>query len=181
MRRSERRRSVVVAAPVAVVADQGRYAAFMRITQPLFCSLTAVILCDCATRPGIVISSRLMESLPDETPWHRFVDVGPNSRVKFEFEKTKKGNGVLHFPGGGVRIYDAYDDGRIFDPFALDTRLIDLNGDGYLDLEVSGMGVQFDEKGDTELERRRVQATFLFVPATKTFTNIVSDPWIYTE
>jgi hypothetical protein len=112
-----------------------------------------------------------MENLSDDTPWHRSVCLG-GVLVRFDFEKTSKGNGTLTFPGGKVRIYDAHDDGIIFDPFGLQTRLIDL------DLEVSGIAVRFDDKGDREIERRPVRAVFRFVPSAGRFINVISDPWL---
>jgi hypothetical protein len=128
----------------------------------------------------VLISRQDMDALPDDTPWHRFVEIG-GVRVRFDFEKTSKGNGTLKFPGGGVRIYDSHNDGVIFQPFALDTRLVDLDHDRCLDLDVSGVVVRFDDKGDRGIDRRPVRAVFRFVPSVKGFTNVVSDPWIYTN
>jgi len=151
----------------------------MSVHHTVLLLLTAVGLCGCATQSDVLISRKEMEALPDDTPWHRYVHVG-GVRVRFDFEKTSKGNGMLRFPGGAVRNYDDYNDGVIFEPFALDTRLTYLGHDGSADLEVSGIAVRFDEKGDREVERRSVRAVFRFVPSTKSFTNVVSDPWIYT-
>ena len=149
----------------------------MSLHRALFLALAAASFCGCATQSNILISQKDMAALPDDTPWSRVVTVG-GVRVRFEFEKTSKGNGMLLFPGGGVRNYDDHDDGVIFQPIALDTRLIGSAEAGHLDLQVSGTAVRFDK--EREIERRPVRAVFRFVPSTKKFTNIVSDPWIYT-
>jgi len=153
----------------------------MRADLAYFTVLAAVGVSGCAQRGATLISATTIERLPDETPWHRRVDVGHGIQVRFDFEKTKKGNGTLWFPGGYVGIWDAHADGITFDPFALDTRLIDLDHDGYLDFEISGIGVEWDEKGDREIARRPVRAAFRFRPSTKTFTNTLSDSWIRTQ
>jgi hypothetical protein len=147
----------------------------------IFLLLGAAAVSGCSHHVGSLISAISMEKLPDETPWHRRIDVGHGVRADFEFEKTKKGNGVLTFPGGFVRNYDAHNDCITFDPFGLNTRLVDLDHDGYLDLDVSGVAIEWDEKVDREKSRRLVQTTFRFNPSTRTFTKAISDPWIYTE
>lgn len=153
---------------------------FMRMCHAYFSLLAVAAVSGCAHRDGSLISRRSIEALPDETPWHRQVHIGHGIRANFDFEKTKKGNGTLWFPGGAVGIYDAHNNGITFDPFALNVRLLDLDHDGFLDLEVSGMAVEWDEKGDRELARRSVRATFRFNPSTKTFTNTISDSCIFT-
>jgi hypothetical protein len=144
------------------------------VYRTFFLLLAAAVLSGCATRRGVVISRQEMEALPDDTPWHRTVYLG-GVPVKFEFEKTSKGNGMLQFPGGAVRNYDDHDDGIIFQPFALDTRLTDHG-----DLEFSGVGVHHDDSG-REVERRSVHAIFHFEPSIGKFVSVVSDPWIYAE
>jgi len=153
----------------------------MRLYHASLSLLAAASISGCARQGMVLISATAMEQLPDETPWHRQSDLGHGIQTSFDFEKTKKGNGVLWFPGGVVQIYDAHNDGITFDPFALVTRLVDLDQDEYLDLEISGTGVQWDEKGVRELARRPVRATFRFNPNTKTFANAVADSWVFTQ
>ena len=118
--------------------------------------------------------------MPDDTPGHRVLSVAPGRPVTFHFEKTTKGNGGLTFPGGFARIYDVHDDCIVFAPPLLHTRLADLDGDGFADLELSGTAVLHDEKGTHELGRRPVRAVFTFDPSQHRFVETLSDPSIYT-
>lgn len=146
------------------------------VSRLLFC---AVVGCG---QPGAVIITDLdAHSLPDDTPWDRVLSVAPGWPVPFQFEKTTKGNGGLTFPGGFARIYDAHDDGIVFDPYLLDTRLADLDGDGFADIELRGTAVFHDDKGTREIGRRRVRAVFTFVPAQRRFVETASDESIYTQ
>jgi len=134
-------------------------------------------------QPGtvIIISDHEARALPDDTPWHRVSSVAPSWPVTFGFERTTKGNGGLAFPGGEARIYDAHDDGIVFAPHTLRTRLVDLNRDGFSDIELSGTAVFHDDKGTDELGRRPVRAVFTFTPSQRRFVETLSDQAIYTR
>jgi len=142
-----------------------------------------LLLCvvGCAQQGTVIISDGEARSLPGDTPWQRVLSVAPGWPVTFDFEKTSKGNGGLTFPGGFARIYDRHNDCLVFGPATLDARLVDLDGDGYADIEFSGTAVFYDDEGELEIERHPVRATFMFVPAQRQFVESHSDPSIYTD
>jgi len=143
--------------------------------------LLVSVVVGCAQQGTVIISDPEARVLPDDTPWQRVLSVAPGWPVTFDFEKTSKGNGGLTFPGGFARVYDAHDDGVVFAPPTLHTRLVDLDRDGYADVELSGTAVFYDDKGDLELDRHPVRATFMFVPSERRFVASRSDPSIYAE
>ena len=141
------------------------------------------ILCGvvgCAQQGAIILSDREARALPDATPWQRVLSVAPGWSVTFDFEKTSKGNGGLTFPGGFGRGYDANDDRIVFAPPLLNTRLADLDGDGFADIEFTGTAVLRDDKGTHELGKRPVRAVFTFNPSEHRFVETLSDQFIYT-
>jgi len=135
----------------------------------------------CAQRGTVIISDLDVRSLPDQTPWCRVLSVAPGWPVTFHFEMSTKGNGGLTFPGGSARIYDAHDDCLVFAPPLLNTRLADLDSDGFADIELSGTAVFTDDNGTHEVGRHPVRAVFTFIPSQHRFVETLSDQSIYTD
>ena len=107
------------------------------------------------------------------------VDLGKGSSVTARFELTEKGNGGLTVPGYGLRVYDASRDGVTFKGYLLRCEWKDMNGDGYLDLVVSGIAQYWNEKdGHLDLEKP-ISAVLHYVPAQKNFTLMSGSPEIY--
>jgi len=110
----------------------------------------------------------------------REIDLGKGVSITARFELTEKGNGGLTIPGYGLRVYDAHRDGITFKGYLLRCEWKDMNGDGYLDLVVSGTAQFWSEKdGRLELEKT-ISAVFHYVPAQKCFTRVTGSAEIYS-
>lgn len=74
--------------------------------------------------------------------------------IRVETQVSSKGNGVVTIENLQLRLYDAHGDGAHFEPSLLKTEFLDLNGDGYTDIRISGT-VVYDqhEKADLEPEK----------------------------
>ncbi|MEJ1973315.1 MAG: hypothetical protein WDM96_12890 [Lacunisphaera sp.] len=108
------------------------------------------------------------------------VDLGKGVFATARFELTEKGNGGLTVPGYGLRVYDANRDGVTFKGYLLRCEWKDMNGDGYLDLVVSGTAQYWSEKdGHLDLEKP-ISAVLHYVPAQKNFTLLSGSPEIFT-
>ncbi|MGI0047669.1 MAG: hypothetical protein ACREBB_10865 [Nitrosotalea sp.] len=69
------------------------------------------------------------------------VDIGHGVILKGRVELTTKGNGGLSIANLDLRTYDTHNDGLVYKTKMLDTDLVDLSGNGYLDIVVSGIAV----------------------------------------
>jgi hypothetical protein len=108
------------------------------------------------------------------------IDLGKGVSITGRFELTEKGNGGLVIPGYGLRVYDAQRDGVTFKGYLLRCEWKDMNGDGYLDLVVSGIAQYWNDKdGHLDLEKP-ISAVLHYVPAQKSFTIMSASPEIYT-
>ncbi len=107
------------------------------------------------------------------------VDLGKGVTFTARFELTEKGNGGLTVPGYGLRVYDAQRDGVTFKGYLLRCEWKDMNGDGYLDLVVSGIAQYWNDKdGHLDLEKP-ISAVLHYVPDQKNFALMSGSPEIY--
>ena len=84
------------------------------------------------------------------------IDLGNGISIKATFDITSKGNGGLDIPGGWIRVYDSHNDGVVYRDGLLKCEWRDEDGDGVLDLVVSGVAQFYGEKGNrVEVERPR--------------------------
>lgn len=110
----------------------------------------------------------------------REIDLGKGVTATARLELTAKGNGGLTVPGYGLRVYDAHRDGVTFKGYLLDCAWKDMNGDGYLDLVVSGIAQFWSEK-DGRLEIEKPISTVLqYDPAKKSFNLLSGTPEIFS-
>jgi hypothetical protein len=110
----------------------------------------------------------------------REIDLGKGASFTARFELTEKGNGGLTIPGFGVRVYDAHRDGTTFKGYLLRCEWKDMNGDGYLDLVVSGTAQFWSEKDGHLDHETPISAVFHYVPAQKSFTRLTGSAEIYS-
>jgi hypothetical protein len=78
---------------------------------------------------------------------------------------TTKGNGILSVANlKGLHIYDDHNDGIIYKGGLLKLEFFDVNGDGCLDLAVSGILIVYDEKGSKVIDEIPIVYLYLFDP-----------------
>lgn len=77
-------------------------------------------------------------SIHGERVFEQPISIGPGVDVVVRTEVTSKGNGAFHLKNLEVRNFDQHHDAAVFRDDALKTEFIDLDGDGYRDLVVSG-------------------------------------------
>jgi hypothetical protein len=110
----------------------------------------------------------------------RTIDLGKGVTAMAKFEISEKGNGGLVVPGWGLRVYDAHRDGVTFKGYLLRCEWKDVNGDGYLDLAVSGVAQFWSEKtGRLEFEKD-VTSVLQYDPAKKSFDLVKGTPEIFS-
>jgi hypothetical protein len=108
------------------------------------------------------------------------VDLGKGVTAIAKLELTQKGNGGLTIPGFGLRVYDAHRDGVTFQGYLLRCEWKDMNGDGYLDLVVSGTAQFWSEKdGHLEVEKP-ISAVLQYDPAKWSFSLLRGTPEIFS-
>jgi hypothetical protein len=137
-----------------------------------------ILLSSCATLPHLV-SREQVRGLDDRQVLEGVFRPKRGVAIPYTFEITSKGNGSLVFGSYAIRIYDAHDDGFLFDGFLLDQSQRDINSDGWLDLIVTGAVLMTGEKESDPSSTRPVRAVFLFDPLADSFTNTVSDDAVY--
>lgn len=125
--------------------------------------------------PPVCIDPRALSAAKANRPLGGRLAVGHGKVLRYEFEISKRGSGGLSIGGAYVRMYDANDDGLIFDGGLLSHVFADGNGDGYLDLFLSGTAVYTDEKSGTVLLRRAVKCVLEFDPARGRYVTSVPD------
>jgi hypothetical protein len=109
----------------------------------------------------------------------REIDLGKGVTVTAKFEITQKGNGGLVVPGYGLRVYDAHRDGVTYQGYLLRCEWKDMNGDGYLDLAVSGVAQYWsNQTGRLELEKD-VTTVLQYDPAKTSFDLVQTAPEIF--
>jgi hypothetical protein len=101
--------------------------------------------------------------------------------INGKFSITSKGNGSLEIGGLSIRIYDAHEDGVTFENFLLSTNIYDINGDGYLDLEVSGNAVITDEETEETVAKKPVKAQFIYDPVNKKLIQTLSSEYLVVD
>lgn len=137
-----------------------------------------ILLSSCATHPHLV-SREQARGLDDTQVLDGVFRPKRGVALPYSFAITSKGNGSLVFGSYAIRIYDAHDDGLLFDAFLLDQYQRDVNADGWLDLVLTGSALLTGEKESDPRTTRHVRAVFLFDPLVHSFTNTVPDDAVY--
>lgn len=107
------------------------------------------------------------------------MDLGKGVFISLKFQITTKGNGLLTLPGLAVRVYDSHDDGLIFRGGLLHCEWCDLDGDGVLELVVSGLAVRLNERTDSAERSSNVRGVFRYVGRERRFAASACSPEIY--
>ncbi|MBM7072677.1 hypothetical protein JQC92_11655 [Shewanella sp. 202IG2-18] len=100
------------------------------------------------------------------------IDIGNGVSTSYSFSITSKGNGGIDLLGTTLKLYDQHDDSIYIKGGLLQSHLVDLNDDGYLDILLKGIAIYTGEKGDLN-EERPVKAILHYSPTLNVY-NVVS-------
>ncbi len=131
-------------------------------------------------------SSTAMEVWPDLSvcraaewpalPQKKKIEIAKDVWIEAVIEITSKGNGGIDLPGLMIRVYDCHDDGWVFRDCLLKCEWRDEDGDGFIDLVVSGIASKTHEKTGAEVESRTVQGVFRYAAKTRQFERVICSP-----
>ncbi|MDH5628682.1 MAG: hypothetical protein OEY96_00875 [Gammaproteobacteria bacterium] len=91
----------------------------------------------------------LSDELKDEEVYDKVVNVeiGNGKSVELIFNKTSKGNGSMYLENSFfLHLWDVHDEGYYFKNDYLKSDLIDISGDGFKEIVISGIVIQTGEK-----------------------------------
>lgn len=132
-----------------------------------------------------IISAQFWPTLDDCTEAEdkiikKSIEISPRNLQIMEFNVTTKGNGVISVPGMNVRIYDAHDDGLVFENYLLKCEWKDTDADGFLDLVVSGTAILTGDQGDAKPTKIEINGVFRWDDEDRRFEVVRCSPEIYT-
>lgn len=111
------------------------------------------------------------EGMPGERAWEKDLTLGDDLIMRASMSVTNKGNGSLRIGNLSVRVYDSHNDGFAYKNNMLLVEFTDVNGDGYLDLVVTGIYLVMSETlDDMIIEQHPVCLIALLDPKTGKFT-----------
>ena len=91
--------------------------------------------------------------MPGELSCEKEITLGRGVKLAAKIEVTAKGNGTLTIGKLKVAVFDDHNDGAFYEDEMLKTDFVDIDGDGFLDLVLSGIICFTDEKGDKVVGR----------------------------
>lgn len=102
--------------------------------------------------------------------YEKEIVIGKGVKFTAKMEISARGNGILDFANLRLKIHDADPDIIFYENDLLDTDFIDIDGDGYKDIIISGIVCYVDDKNsDLVLKRESVVYIYMFSPAKKIF------------
>ncbi len=138
----------------------------------LILSLTATLTLGCAAQrvtdpPPAPI--RLAPPAEDGVSVQR-VDLGRGLVVDATSDITSKGNGTLNILNQSLFIYDAHDEGDVYEHGRLNVAFTDLDDDGYRDMVITGVVLYTYETGDDVIaDREAVTWVYTYEPDANGF------------
>ncbi|MBI3771138.1 MAG: hypothetical protein HY272_00320 [Gammaproteobacteria bacterium] len=90
------------------------------------------------------------------------VDIGKNTRIDTVLEITPKGNGTIGIANLVLHVWDTHDNGLVYKGKCLDVDGVDVNGDGWHDIIVSGTAIHTGEKEWDNKEYESIVFIYLY-------------------
>ncbi|PYK98422.1 MAG: hypothetical protein DME19_12600 [Verrucomicrobia bacterium] len=109
-----------------------------------------------SVKPVSIAKSDLVhaaDGMPGELSCEKEINLGRGVKLAAKIEVTAKGNGTLTIGKLKVAVFDDHNDGAFYEDEMLKTDFVDIDGDGFLDLVLSGIICFTDEKGDKVVSR----------------------------
>ena len=102
--------------------------------------------------------------VPGERIWKQNIAIGPRVTLDATVNVTVRGNGILHIANLKLKVLDEYDDGHIYIGGLLDVEWVDLTGDGFKDLVITGTMANTGEKGTDPVTYSTITQIYIFDP-----------------
>jgi hypothetical protein len=109
------------------------------------------------------------------------VKIGKGETLSGVLSLTSKGNGTLRLANLLLRVFDEHDDGIVYKDSCLKVQFKNINNDGYLDLDVSGIALTTDEKSDKPLDEQKVELQYRYVPKERRFVKTTKQHYDFIE
>ena len=109
------------------------------------------------------------DGMPGEEHWARRIKVGPGVTFPATVNVTARRNGMLEFANLKLRILKEYDDGMVYVGGLLHVEFIDISGDGYKDLVVTGTVIHTGEKEEDPKVYETVTSIYVFDKRTRDY------------
>jgi hypothetical protein len=101
------------------------------------------------------------------------IAIGPAIDLPAAIEVTPRRNGTLAIANLSLRVLDEYNDPLMYERGMLHVKFIDLSGDGYKDLLITGIAVRTGEKSAAPTSREVITNIYIFNPVTRQFKEVL--------
>ncbi len=109
------------------------------------------------------------DSMPGEELYQRKISIGGNIDAEVVIEVTDKGNGGMELLNLRLKVVDNHDDGAVYVGGLLHVEFVDITGDGFKDLVITGTVMHTGEKETDPRSFETVTSIYLFDPKKKEF------------
>jgi len=109
------------------------------------------------------------DGIQGEEEWAKTIQISKDISSVAKVSVTAKGNGVLSVANLRLRVFDAHDDGIIYEDGLLRTEFIDIDRDGCKDLVISGIALSTGEKEGEPAMHHCIVFIYMFDPKQKKF------------
>lgn len=117
-----------------------------------------------------IVSHPDQEKRYNENYWSKEIKISKDITLKPELEITYRGNGFLKIANLDLYIYRwGYNTAIIYKNCMLNVDFVDINGDGFKDIVISGLALYPHEQREIILKREPVLFIYLFDPKKKKF------------
>lgn len=107
--------------------------------------------------------------MPGEQRYEQTIEIGPKVKVEAVVEVTARRNGTLKVANLNLRVLDEYDDGMKYLDGLLHVEFVDVSGDGFKDLVITGTITNTGEKETDPISYTTVTSIYVFAPKEKEF------------
>jgi hypothetical protein len=109
------------------------------------------------------------EGLDGELRYDCAIDVGGGRRVPVSVTVTVRRNGTFKVANLSLRVWDEHDDGQVYEDGLLHVEFVDVTGDGFRDLVITGIVRHTGEKERDPVTREPVTSIYVYEPAKREF------------
>lgn len=109
------------------------------------------------------------DGMPGEQEYRKEIEIGPDVKLQARVDVTVRRNGTLTIANLELRVLDEYDDGAVYVGGLLHVEFVDITGDGFKDLVITGTVVHTGEKETDPRSYEAVTSIYVFDPKKRQF------------